>query len=246
MNIAERIASTEKLLKKTIEIDDAWILLGLLEGQSVFPRDVLLDFRLYSEYLPRVDDFPYTKEQRLLHLIWEIFDRLPLSIAANFAIPFRRMLAKKIFKKCGKNFSCEEGVRFNFPQNIEIGDDVFFNRGVFLDSKGGIIIGNYTALAEGVEIYTHGHSEARHQERSYAPVVIKDYAKIYAQAMILPGVTVGKYALVGGKAVVNKDVQEDMLVAGIPAAEIRRRGRNGLEEDELEHIWLKDAAFQGE
>ena len=124
LNITERIASSEKLLKDTIGIDEAWILLGLLEGQSVFPHDVLQEFRLYSEYLPRIDDFPYTEEQRLLHLIWEIFDRLPLSIVANFAIPFRRILAKKIFKKCGKNFSCEEGVRFNFPQNIEIGDDV--------------------------------------------------------------------------------------------------------------------------
>ncbi|MDR3556280.1 MAG: hypothetical protein P4L55_16120 [Syntrophobacteraceae bacterium] len=33
----------------------------------------------------------------------------------------------------------EENVRFNFAQFIELGDSVFFNRGVFLDSKGGIV-----------------------------------------------------------------------------------------------------------
>lgn len=76
------------------------------------------------------------------------------------------------------------------------GDDVFSNRGVFLDSKGGISIGNRCALAEGAEIYTPSHSQSDYVKRTYAGVTIKDFACIYSHAAILPGITIGAQAIV--------------------------------------------------
>ncbi len=163
----------------------------------------------------------FTKEQRYFHFLWDVIDRYPLGVVANFAIPFRRIIANKLFEKCGKNFIAEEHVRFNYGQNTEVGDDVFFNRGVYLDSKGGIKIGNYVCLTEGVQIFTHVHSEDTHTIRHYNGVRICDFAKIMVNAVLLPGVTIGEEAVVAGCSVVTKDVPAGMMVAGSPARVVR-------------------------
>ena len=115
---------------------------------------------------------------------------------------------------------------------------MFFNRGVFLDTKGGVHLGNSVALAEDVRIFTHTHSEASHIARTYGRVVVEDYAKIYAGATIMPGVTVGSQAIVAAGSMVNQNVPPNMVVAGTPARVIRERKTEGHEGDALDHIWL--------
>ena len=81
-------------------------------------------------------------------------------------------------------------------------------------------------------------------ERTYAPVVISDFAKLYTGCTILPGVTVGRQALVGAESLVTKDVPENMLVAGVPAKPVRPRNTQGLDGEQLNHYWLKNRLFQ--
>lgn len=100
------------------------------------------------------------------------------------------------------------------------------------------MIGNSVALAEDARIFTHSHSEASHMIREYKPVVIEDYAKIFAGATILPGVTVGRESIVAAGATVTADVPSHTVVAGAPAKVIRERKTEGRHEDELDHIWL--------
>jgi hypothetical protein len=63
-------------------------------------------------------------------------------------------------------------------------------------------------------------------KRSYPPsskpVIIEDGAWICIGATILPGVTVGRNAVVAAGAVVSRDVPADTMVAGIPARHIKR------------------------
>jgi maltose O-acetyltransferase len=55
------------------------------------------------------------------------------------------------------------------------------------------------------------------------PVVIEDYVFIGPRAIILPGVTIGKGAVVAAGAVVTKDVGEREIVGGVPAKKIGER-----------------------
>jgi acetyltransferase-like isoleucine patch superfamily enzyme len=245
MNIRERLLAIGQIVDAGVDAQGAAYILDLM-GASSFPPEILGEIRLYSEYLPKAQESAFTREQRYLHFLWDSLDKLPISVIVDFAIPFRRVIAKRLFKRCGKDFIAEENVRFNFGQNLEIGDDVFMNRGVYLDAKGGIVLEDFVGLGERVEVYTHTHSESEHGRRSYGRVVIKSFAKIYAQAMILPGVTVGEQAIVAAKSLVNKDVEPNMVVAGIPAGVIRERNTNGRMKGELNHIWLHDSAFQDE
>jgi acetyltransferase-like isoleucine patch superfamily enzyme len=64
--------------------------------------------------------------------------------------------------------------------------------------------------------------------------------------MILPGVTVKKQAIVAAHSVVTKDVPENSLVTGSPAAVVRPRKNEGKTNEDLGHVWLADGAFQTE
>ena len=186
----------------------------------------------------------YTPQQRYMHFLWDSLDKLPISIIVDFSIPFRRMLAKRLFTTCGRNFIAEENVRFNFPQNLEVGDDVFLNRGVFLDTKGGVTLGNYVGLTEDAQIFTHKHSESDHVVRKYEKVVLKDFVVVNPDAMILPGVTIGEQAIVAARALVHDDVPPNTVVGGVPAKVMRDRRTDGRSGKELNHIWLNKSAFQ--
>jgi len=220
-------------------LDTAGVLniLGLLDGPA-YSKEFLEELTLYSELLPLGREKPFTQEQRYLHFLWDALDKLPICLNANFGILFRRLIAERLFKKCGIGFTAEENFRFNFGQNIEVGDFVFSNRGVFIDSKGGVFIGNHVGLAEDIRIFTHSHLESSHIIREYKPVVIKDYAKIYTGAVILPGITIGEQAIVASHSLVTKDVPANTLVAGMPAQVVRERKTDGKSGDELDHIWL--------
>jgi len=242
---SERLAAIEQIVQGGLDEARTNMVLNLI-GIPPLSNGFLKAMKIYSEYLPQSEEMTFSQEQRLLHFLWDAFERTPVSVATNFAIPFRRILAKKLFRQCGKNFCAEANVRFNFGQAIAAGDNLFINCGTFLDTKGGLFIGDSVGIGEFVRIFTHSHSESDHAERTYAPVTIKDYAKVYSNAMIFPGVTIGEQAIVAGGAVVTRDVSENTLVAGIPAKAIRQRKNDGRVREELNHVWLNRGAFQDE
>lgn len=245
MNNSEKLEKVEKIVASGLDRQGTAYVLQLT-GIIGHPVENLSELRLYSDFLPRVDDFGCTESQRFLHFLWDALDKSPICLNAGFSIPFRRILAKKLFGKCGKNLIAEENVRFNFGQGIEVGDDVFLNRGVYLDSKGGIAIGNSSGLAENVQVFTHSHSESDHTRRTYRKVTIGNYVVVYTASIILSGVSIGDEAIVAAGSVVTGDVEASMMVGGRPAAPVRQRRREGCHGRDLNHLWLKDGLFQDE
>ncbi len=244
-SIDNLLQQTKKILEQTLTVSSATVLLKLIGIE--LPESILKEIRIYSDTLPvGVSINPYSQEERLIHFIWDSFEKVPLSLVVNFSIPFRRILANKLFKMCGKNFTSESNVSFNYGHQISVGDDVFFNRGVFIDSKGKVVIGDSVCLTEDVRIFTHNHSESIHHQRTYSVVKINSYAKIYSGATILPGVTIGEGAIVAAGSIVAKDVPPYSVVAGAPAKVIRNRNNNGNIGCKLEHIWLDNGLFQDE
>jgi|1186.fasta_scaffold39976_2 acetyltransferase-like isoleucine patch superfamily enzyme len=103
---------------------------------------------------------------------------------------------------------------------IEIGRDTYLNRRVEIMCKERVTIGEDCAVAWDVSIMDtnyHWLSGATPD----AAVEIGDHVWIGARAMVLPGVTVGNGAVIAAGAVVNRDVPERTLVAGVPAEPIR-------------------------
>lgn len=215
-----------------------------LIGISGYDEDMIKSFKLWNDYMPIADVDPYSESQRNLHILWESIDKVPLGINCDFAIPLRQMIAKKLFKKCGDGFVANENCRFNYGHRIEVGENVSWNAGCYIDAKGGVTMGDFAMLTEYVKIFTHSHSEADHMEREYNPVFINQYAKVYTNATILPGVTLGDGAIVATGAIVTKDVEPYTVVGGIPAKPMRRRKFEGKYINEMNQYMMKDRAFQ--
>lgn len=93
---------------------------------------------------------------------------------------------------------------------------------------GPVIIGSHVNLAQGITVTALNHnfedSEKRIDEQgvSTSAVVIEDDIWIGANAVVLPGVTIGHHSVVAAGAVVTKDVPPHSLVAGVPAKVIKQ------------------------
>ena len=93
---------------------------------------------------------------------------------------------------------------------------------------GPVDIGNHVNLAQGITAtaLNHNFSDTNklidEQGVSTNPVTIEDDVWVGANAVILPGVTIGEHCVVAAGAVVTKDVPPHSLVAGVPAKVIKK------------------------
>ena len=93
---------------------------------------------------------------------------------------------------------------------------------------GPVDIGNHVNLAQGITVTALNHNFSDINKRideqgvSTNPVTIEDDVWVGANAVILPGVTIGEHCVVAAGAVVTKDVPPHSLVAGVPAKVIKK------------------------
>lgn len=126
--------------------------------------------------------------------------------------------------KIGKGSTIHMWARFFQPKNISIGKDTIIGDHCFLDGRALLTIGSHTAIASQVLIYNSQHDiHSEDFKPIEKPVEIGDYVFIGARAIILPGVKIGKGAVVASGAVVTRDVLPMKVVGGIPAKEIGPR-----------------------
>lgn len=137
---------------------------------------------------------------------------------------FRRCLFRLAGIKIGKKSTLHIGARFYQPKNISIGKGTIIGDHVTLDGRDKLTIGNHVDIASEVMIFNSKHNIHSNDFHSIEiPVVIHDYVFIGPRAIIMPGVTIHKGAIIAANAVVTKDVPEKTIVAGIPAKEIGKR-----------------------
>jgi acetyltransferase-like isoleucine patch superfamily enzyme len=184
---------------------------------SLDPRNVTLE----PEYYADVDPERYARVKPL-HWLWQSFDRSPLGAGnVHLGVRFRRLLARHLFARCGRNFKCFHFVEFSYGYNMEVGDDCVVHRYVLLDDRGGISLGNRVSVSDYANIYSHTHSIVDQKEVTNARTVLEDDVRITYHATVLAGVRVGRNAMVGALAVATKNVRPYHVNVGIPAKSIR-------------------------
>jgi acetyltransferase-like isoleucine patch superfamily enzyme len=126
--------------------------------------------------------------------------------------------------RIGNGSTLHMGIRFYNPRNISIGKDSIIGESTVLDGRDKLIIGDHVDIATSVMIYNAEH-DVNDPDFSpiQSPVIIQDYVFIGPGAIILPGVTIKKGAVVGAGAVVTKNVEEYIIVGGVPAKQIGKR-----------------------
>lgn len=164
--------------------------------------------------------------------------RMPKSYSkvSFFSRKIRYCLAKKFCRYVGKNVNFEKGAIFS--SSLSVGD----NSGIGINSslQGRITIGNNVMMGPEVWIYTRNHKhdsidipmiEQGFEEEK--EVTICDDVWIGSRVTILPGITIGKGAIIGAGSVVTKNVSDYTIVAGNPARVVKiRTNNNGEKQDE--------------
>jgi acetyltransferase-like isoleucine patch superfamily enzyme len=140
----------------------------------------------------------------------------------------RRFFISQTVNKIGTGGFVMMGVELRTGKNISIGSHCFINKGVLLDGRGGkLTIGNNVDIAQDANIWTLSHSPHDDYHSVWgADVTIEDYVWVASRATILPGITIGRGAVVATGSVVTKDVPPMAIVAGIPAKIIGQRKSN--------------------
>lgn len=132
--------------------------------------------------------------------------------------------------RVGRNLRVAEGVTIGNPSLLSVGDNCYLGTGAqFYAWNASITVGDNVLIAAGAQLITRKHGFAdinvpmAQQGYNNTPIVIEDDVWIGFQAIILPGVTIGRGSIVGAGAVVTKDVAPYSVVGGVPARLIRMR-----------------------
>jgi len=181
------------------------------------PHNITLE----PEYYAEVDAEKFARVKPLLWL-WYSFDRAPLGAQnVDLGVRFRRLLAPRIFARCGRSFKCFQHTEFSFGYNMEVGDDVVVHRHVLLDDRGGIVLGDRVSISDYANIYSHTHSIVDQKDVTDAVTILEDDVRITYHATVLAGTRVGTNGMVGAMALATKDVRAYHVNVGIPAKSVR-------------------------
>jgi len=166
----------------------------------------------------------------MLTLYYGIARHLPASdtTAGRWARAVRGAICRRLFAHMGEAVKVEKGAHFGSGANVAIGD----RSGLGIDCwiNGPLRIGCDVMMAPEVMIIARNHRydaldvPMREQgETAPRPVTIEDDVWIGARAILLPGVTIGRGAIVGAGAVVTCDVPPYAIVGGNPSRVIKYR-----------------------
>lgn len=124
----------------------------------------------------------------------------------------------------GTHVRIKPGVRVKFPWRLRVGNYVWIGEGAWLDNLAPITIESHVCLSQGVYLCTGNHDWSHPSFRlTPAPIHIKQESWIAARAVIGPGVTVERGAVLALGAVTGRSLAAMTIYAGNPAQPIRQR-----------------------
>ncbi len=113
-------------------------------------------------------------------------------------------------------------VRYARAIGVQVGEDCKLISTNFGSEPYLIRLGNRVEVTAGVRFITHDGGvwvfrDLEPEVDVFGPIVVEDHAFLGVNAVILPGVRIGRRALVAAGSVVTRDVPAERVVAGAPA-----------------------------
>lgn len=187
----------------------------------------------------------------------ELYARFAIG-EGKFELFMRKVLWRSLARQCGNGLCVGSGVGFKHLETFEIGHGVFLGSQAYIQGRfdGRCIIGDHVWIGPqsyfdardlvieehvgwgpGAKVLGSTHTGIPvgipivQTDLEIRPVRIEAWADIGTNAVVLPGVTVGKGSIVGAGAVVTKDVPPFAVVAGVPASFLHWRETDSPERE---------------
>lgn len=168
----------------------------------------------------------HTSIMRFQFASWGARSRLEPS--AKLVCPYLIHVAERVYI-CEHAWFNAKDDRGDGKPTLKIGRGTYIGRFVHINAWRDVVIENDVLIADRVFISDADHnyedttSPIRLQgDRFKAPVLLREGCWLGIGAVVLPGITIGKNAIVASNSVVTKDVPDHTVVAGIPAKEIKK------------------------
>jgi acetyltransferase-like isoleucine patch superfamily enzyme len=198
---------------------------------SFDPRNVTLEPESYGD----VDVTKYNERKPLIWF-WMMYDRSPAGLNHWLGHRVRAMLARHVFKYCGKNVKIFHGVEVSYGYNLTVEDNCTIHKYVLLDDRGEIIIHEGSSVSDYANVYSHAHDLNDGMIVSNEKTEIGPKARITYHATVMSGVKVGEHGMVGSMGVASKNVEPFHIVGGIPAKTIKVKS---IAPEEVQKAFVK-------
>jgi putative colanic acid biosynthesis acetyltransferase WcaF len=165
----------------------------------------------------------YTTGEQIRRILWG-FGELLFRFSPRPCFGWRRFILRCFGAQIGTHMNTYPSTRIYFPWKLEVGNWSAIGEDALIYNLGKVTIGSRATVSHRAHLCagTHDYRKAD-LPLLKPPIVIEDQVWICADAFVGPGVTVGKGAVVGARAVVVKDVGPWDVVAGNPARFVKKR-----------------------
>ena len=222
------------------------------ESRLVRAVHALKELKPDPEFEIGLSDYLRTQYER--NGLLDLYTRFALG-DGHFDMLMRRVIWRAVARRLGQNIQIGGGVGFKHLETFELGSGIFIGSQTFIQGRfdGRCVIGDnvwigpqsyfdarnlvieeYVGWGPGAKVLGSTHTGVPidvpiiQTDLEIKPVTIGAWSDIGTNAVVLPGVTLGKGCLVGAGAVVTKDVPPFSVVAGVPAEFIKwRKGYKG-------------------
>jgi acetyltransferase-like isoleucine patch superfamily enzyme len=176
------------------------------------------------------EHYAATDRQRLaavkpLLWAWTRVDATPFGASMSTGIPFRRMLAERVFASAGRNLKIFPNVEVSVGYNVHAGDDVVLHRHVFLDDIGGIELHDGVSLSDYAHVYSHTHDLEDPDEVTLKRTVIGRGVRVAYHGTVLAGTVLSDDAMLGAMGLATRSIDPHVVALGIPARPRARKDR---------------------
>lgn len=156
--------------------------------------------------------------------LWYFVNALLVRASWNPFMGIKVALLRVFGAKIGKGLVIKNNVIIKSPWNLTIGDHCWLGEACWIDNLDRVVIGNNVCISQGALLLTGNHDYTiSSMPYRNAVIHIEDGAWIGAKAVVCPGVTVHRNAILTVGSIATKDMEENGIYQGNPAVRIRER-----------------------
>ncbi len=198
--------------------DESFPLASRVSLMQLDPENGTLEHERYTD----IDAEKYAEIKPIVWF-WIMFDRSVLGRNCALGFRVRQVLAEKVFASCGKDLKIFHDVEFTWGYNLKVGDGAVLHRGVYLDDRGGLTLGQNVSISDFTNVYTHTHSVDDIHDVTCIPTTLGDGVRLTYHSTLLAGASVGDNGLVAAGALATKTVPAGWVWGGVPAKPIKQK-----------------------